>query len=134
LEHGDWGLAGPVIGACNIVPIPDPRLGKNQRAVEARLFDLWEDRRAPEGAVVIPTRGEYFERAFVIQGRQRELSHVVRATHPASSLTGLLHSRQEQSDENSDDSDDHKQFHKSKALTTSKTHPLDLRFIELKEV
>ena len=49
------------------------------------------------------------------EGCQRKLFHVVGATSPPGSFTGLLNGGQQQADEHTDDRDHHQQFDEGKA-------------------
>jgi hypothetical protein len=47
------------------------------------------------------------------------LTHVVGALHPASSLSGSLYCRKQQTDENTNDRDHHEKLYESEGTTTN---------------
>ena len=60
--------------------------------------------------------------ALVVHGGQGQLFEVVRALHAAGGLTGRLHRREQERDQNGDDRDDNKELDECEAAAAVRVH------------
>jgi hypothetical protein len=99
-------------------PVARSGLLKDQRLVQVALLNLRQDVTTPRHAARVPAVWHQAESVVVIVKRQPDLFQVVLALCPTCCLSSLLHSGQQQRNQNRDNGDDNQQLNQCKSTLT----------------